>query len=128
MSKTFFQFAKEIREPKERWQDAIQRASAIVNNSKKTDNPMKFKRPEPKSGKREKRTFKGKTRSVCYGLDKNYCVDPCTWREASKPDKNGRVQGAHCRMKKQGAKTAASISEALDRTFPEPFGNWSYEY
>lgn len=114
MSTSFLEFAKKIRKPEENWQECIQRASEI-----KQRDGLTFKRPESKSGIRQKRTFKGKTHSECYGLSQEDCIDPCGWINASKPDKNGKVKNPYCRLKKVGTKKAKSIQEALALSFPE---------
>lgn len=107
-----FQYASSIRMPGEDWRATIKRASAEVRRKN-----LKFCAPKAsKTVKPRAKVSRGRTKSECFGLSQEECVDACGWIKEAKT-KKGQVRKAHCGLKKVGAKTAKSVAQAWEKAF-----------
>uniref|UniRef100_A0A6C0BKN5 Uncharacterized protein n=1 Tax=viral metagenome TaxID=1070528 RepID=A0A6C0BKN5_9ZZZZ len=96
-----FTHAKEIRLAGETWKDAVSRATQEL-----------YGHPAKAAAPRRHIAYRGKTKSECSGLAQDACNDPCHWIASKK-------RTPHCAVKRVGSKKAKSISQAVERTFPE---------
>jgi hypothetical protein len=111
----------------EEWKAAIQRASKQMREKGLTNPSTKPKaKKAPKAKVPKAKVPKAKTaknRSDCVALPEDDCDYPCKWTKESKAytSKTGKAvtRKAHCGLTSVRSKTASSISQALEKSFPK---------